>query len=173
MQLLKRQDLISLISQRLTPSSDKVSITITLEEMDPFVLCIGTKKSLATLQKIYQDVVSFKMDALFRNAPSTAAEGGGKGGAIPHGAESLRMAPKSPNNVTSTFFNNSFAPKRPQVRTCGRHLTSLRPLRDGSQCIPPTWGYTAYTLNCFGSAVLDTGISRDVVNTQSCLRYPS
>ena len=80
MQLLKRQDLISLISQRLTPSSDKVSITITLEEMDPFVLCIGTKKSLATLQKIYQDVVSLKMDALFRNAPSTAAEGGGQGG---------------------------------------------------------------------------------------------
>jgi len=51
---------------------------------------------------------------------------GGKGGAIPwapnhygRGAESLRGAPKTPNNVTSTFFNSRFASEKPPVRTWG------------------------------------------------------
>jgi len=65
----------------------------------------------------------------------------GKGAAITWtpdnygGAESLRGATKSLNNVTSTFFNNRFASERPEVRTWGtklascpgRHLTSLSP----------------------------------------------
>ena len=53
----------------------------------------------------------------------------GKGGTIP-------WAPKSPNDVTSSFFNTAnFLSERPQVRTWGRqsvffprrHLTLLRP----------------------------------------------
>jgi len=50
---------------------------------------------------------------------------GDKGGAIPRapnhcgGTESLREAPKSPNNVTCTFFNSRFASERLQVRTWG------------------------------------------------------
>ena len=52
------------------------------------------------------------------------------------GAESLRRAPKSPNNVTSTFFNTvNLLPKNlrfehgdAKVASCpGRYLTSLRP----------------------------------------------
>jgi len=41
------------------------------------------------------------------------------------GAESLRGAPKSPNNVHSTFFNSRFASERPQVRTWGRRTCFL------------------------------------------------
>jgi len=36
------------------------------------------------------------------------------------GAELLRGAPKSRNNVTSTFFNSKFSLERPQIRTLGR-----------------------------------------------------
>jgi len=55
---------------------------------------------------------------------------GGKGGAIPwapnYGStESLGGAPKSPNNVTSTFFNSRFASKRPQDRKWGRQTCFL------------------------------------------------
>ena len=41
------------------------------------------------------------------------------------GAESLRGAPKSPNNVTSTFFNNRSPSERPQVRTWERQTCLL------------------------------------------------
>jgi len=34
-------------------------------------------------------------------------------------------APKSPNKVTSTFFNSTFASERPQVRTWGRQTCFL------------------------------------------------
>jgi len=50
---------------------------------------------------------------------------GGQGGTIPRApnhygnAEWLWGAPKSHNNVTSTFFNSTFASERPQVRTWG------------------------------------------------------
>jgi len=71
----------------------------------------------------------------------------GKAGAIPRapshyrGAKSLRAASKSPNNVTSTFFDTiHFLPKNlnfehvgAKLASCpGRHLISLRP------CLPVT-----------------------------------
>jgi len=40
------------------------------------------------------------------------------------GAEWLPGAPKGHNNVTSTFFNSTFASERPQVRTWGAKLAS-------------------------------------------------
>jgi len=41
-------------------------------------------------------------------------------------AESLQEAPKSPNNITSTFFTyGTFASERPQVRTLGRQTCFL------------------------------------------------
>jgi len=60
---------------------------------------------------------------------------GGRGHNYP-GAESLRGAPKSPNNVISTFFNTvhllpkdlRFEHGSTKLASCpGRHLTSLRP----------------------------------------------
>nr|CAB3228587.1 coiled-coil domain-containing protein 47-like [Phallusia mammillata] len=54
--LLKRQDLISIISHRLSPVNEQVTISINLEDMDPFVFCVGTKKSIINLQKNLQDV---------------------------------------------------------------------------------------------------------------------
>ena len=61
---------------------------------------------------------------------------GGKGGHNSSGAESLRGAPKNPDNVTSTFFNRvhllpgdlRFEHGGAKLASCpGRHLTSLRP----------------------------------------------
>jgi len=52
-------------------------------------------------------------------------------GAIPRAsnhygrAESLQRSPKSPNNVTSTFFHSRFASDRPQVGTWGRQTCFL------------------------------------------------
>jgi len=56
-------------------------------------------------------------------------QGRNEGGRIPRvpnyygSTEWLRGAPKSPNNVTSTFFK-TFASKRPQFRIWGRQLSS-------------------------------------------------
>jgi len=59
-----------------------------------------------------------------------------EGGHNSPGAESLQGAPKSPNNVTSTFFNTvhllqkdlMFEHGGAKLVSCpGRHLTSLRP----------------------------------------------
>jgi len=57
----------------------------------------------------------------------------------------IRRVPKSPNNVTSTFFNTAhllsknlmFEHKGAKLASCpGRHLTSLRPWQHGSQSSP-------------------------------------
>lgn len=56
LKLLKRQDLISIISNYMKPSNDQVIVSITMEHMDPFVLCAGNKKSIANLHKNMQDV---------------------------------------------------------------------------------------------------------------------
>jgi len=50
---------------------------------------------------------------------------GGQGGRNSLGAEPLRRAPKSPNNVASTFFSSTFTSKRRQVRTWGRQTCFL------------------------------------------------
>ena len=49
---------------------------------------------------------------------------GSKGGAIPESRITMG-ATKSHNNVTSTFFNRTFASERPQVRTSGRQTRFL------------------------------------------------
>jgi len=74
-----------------------------------------------------------------------------QGGHNAPGAESLRGAPKSPNNVTSAFFNTvhllpkdlKFEHGSAKLASCpGRHLTWLRP------------GYHAFSSNCFRSKIL-------------------
>jgi len=55
-------------------------------------------------------------------------QGRDEGGHNSPGAESLRGAPKSPNNVASTFFNSTFASEKPQVRTWGRQSNLVTPL---------------------------------------------
>ncbi|XP_039258594.2 PAT complex subunit CCDC47-like [Styela clava] len=64
LRLLKRQDLVSIIADKMKPGKDQVSISITLEDMDPFVLVVGNKKSIANLQKNMQDVVYYCIDKM-------------------------------------------------------------------------------------------------------------
>ena len=72
----------------------------------------------------------------FRKTCTQGRNEGWKGGNISSGAESLQGAPKSPNNVTSTFFSTvHLLPKDlglehggAKLASCPRrHLTSLRP----------------------------------------------
>jgi len=64
LKLLKRQDIISNVMNRLTPANDQVLISIRLEHMDPFVFCMGQKRSVAHLQKNMTDVAMFCGDRL-------------------------------------------------------------------------------------------------------------
>jgi len=56
---------------------------------------------------------------------ASSEQGRNEGGAMPRapnhygGAKSLRRAPKSFNNVATTFLNNTRPSERPQVRTWG------------------------------------------------------
>ena len=59
--------------------------------------------------------------------------GEGKGGVVSlapnhfEGAESLRLAPKSPNNVTNSSFKSKFTSERPHARTWGASNLFLVP----------------------------------------------
>lgn len=64
LKLLKRQDLISIIANYMKPAHDQVIISITMEHMDPFVLCAGNKKSIANLHKTMQDVSLYCNDKM-------------------------------------------------------------------------------------------------------------
>lgn len=64
LRLLKRQDLVSVIADKMKPGKDQVAISITLEDMDPFVLAVGNKKSVANLQKNMQDIVYYCIDKM-------------------------------------------------------------------------------------------------------------
>lgn len=62
--LLKRQDIISSVINYFTPANDQLQIKIALENMDPFVFCMGLKKSVIALQKNMTDVSLFCGDRL-------------------------------------------------------------------------------------------------------------
>lgn len=62
LRMLKRQDLVSTLANKMKPGMDKVSISITLEDMDPFVLAFGNKKSIMNLQKNMQDLAYYCTD---------------------------------------------------------------------------------------------------------------
>jgi len=64
LKLLKRQDIISNIVNRLTPGNDQLQISIHLEHMDPFVFCMGQRRSVIALQKNMTDVSLFCGDKL-------------------------------------------------------------------------------------------------------------
>ncbi|XP_019613424.1 PREDICTED: coiled-coil domain-containing protein 47-like isoform X1 [Branchiostoma belcheri] len=62
--LLKRQDLVSVISRMMRPSSDQVTVTIDLglSDMDSFVFAVGNKKTIGRLHKDMNDLSLFVPD---------------------------------------------------------------------------------------------------------------
>ncbi|XP_054615611.1 PAT complex subunit CCDC47 [Dunckerocampus dactyliophorus] len=61
LKFLKRQDLLNVLARMMRPTCDQVQIKVTLndEDMDTFVFAVGTKKSMARLQKEMQDLSEF------------------------------------------------------------------------------------------------------------------
>ncbi|XP_061905406.1 PAT complex subunit CCDC47 [Entelurus aequoreus] len=61
LKFLKRQDLLNVLARMMRPTCDQVQIKVTLndEDMDTFVFAVGTKKSMARLQKEMQDLCEF------------------------------------------------------------------------------------------------------------------
>lgn len=64
LKLLKRQDMISNIVNRFQPANDQIHISITLEHMEPFVFCMGLRRSVIALQKNMNDVGMFCGDKM-------------------------------------------------------------------------------------------------------------
>ena len=61
LKLLKRQDLVSVISNMMKPSHDQVKIKVNMnaEDMDTFVFCLAHKKSAGKLVKEMQDLMTY------------------------------------------------------------------------------------------------------------------
>uniref|UniRef100_H2TEN2 PAT complex subunit CCDC47 n=1 Tax=Takifugu rubripes TaxID=31033 RepID=H2TEN2_TAKRU len=61
LKFLKRQDLLNVLARMMRPACDQVQIKVTLndDDMDTFVFAVGTKKSMARLQKEMQDLSEF------------------------------------------------------------------------------------------------------------------
>jgi len=61
LKLLKRQDLVSVISNMMKPSHDQVKIRVNMnaEDMDTFVFCLAHKKSAGKLVKEMQDLMTY------------------------------------------------------------------------------------------------------------------
>jgi len=59
LKLLKRQDLVAVISQMARPLADQVQVRVSLSEMDPFVFCVAAKKTAAKLAKDMADISVF------------------------------------------------------------------------------------------------------------------
>jgi len=66
LKMIKRQDIVSTVWNYVSGSNscDQLIIQTTLTSMDPFVFCMGNKKSLINLQKNYTDVSLFCGDRL-------------------------------------------------------------------------------------------------------------
>lgn len=60
LKLIRRQDLIAIISNLLKPSQDQLHIKIELspDVMDPFVFCVATKRTASKFFKEMYDLVS-------------------------------------------------------------------------------------------------------------------
>jgi hypothetical protein len=61
LKLLKRQDLVGVISQLIRPKYDRVIVRVELDnnEMDSFVMAIGQRKSVVKLVKEMADLVGY------------------------------------------------------------------------------------------------------------------
>jgi hypothetical protein len=61
MRTLKRQDLVSVISNIIKPSRDQVQVKVHMndEDMDTFVFCLASKKAAAKLIKEMSDISTF------------------------------------------------------------------------------------------------------------------
>lgn len=61
LKLLKRQDLVSVISNLFRPASDQIVIRVTMcpEAMDTFVFCLASKKTGAKLIKEMSDLITY------------------------------------------------------------------------------------------------------------------
>ncbi|UYV60228.1 CCDC47 [Cordylochernes scorpioides] len=57
LKLLKRQDLLSMITNLIKPSTDQINVRVEMsaDSMDSFVMCLGTKKSISKIAKEMQD----------------------------------------------------------------------------------------------------------------------
>ncbi|XP_018430211.1 PREDICTED: coiled-coil domain-containing protein 47 isoform X2 [Nanorana parkeri] len=64
LKFLKRQDLLNVLSRMMRPTCDQVQIKVTMndEDMDTYVFAVGTRKTLARLQKEMQDLSEFCSD---------------------------------------------------------------------------------------------------------------
>ncbi|KAG9474443.1 hypothetical protein GDO78_004642 [Eleutherodactylus coqui] len=64
LKFLKRQDLLNVLARMMRPTCDQVQIKVTMneEDMDTFVFAVGTRKTLARLQKEMQDLSEFCSD---------------------------------------------------------------------------------------------------------------
>lgn len=59
LKMIKRQDLVSLVAGLMRPQHDQLHIKIDLTRgvMDPFVLCVGSRKTVTKSFKEYSDLV--------------------------------------------------------------------------------------------------------------------
>ncbi|XP_075703079.1 PAT complex subunit CCDC47 [Rhinoderma darwinii] len=64
LKFLKRQDLLNVLARMMRPTCDQVQIKVTMneEDMDTYVFAVGTRKTLARLQKEMQDLSEFCSD---------------------------------------------------------------------------------------------------------------
>uniref|UniRef100_A0A672LNV7 PAT complex subunit CCDC47 n=1 Tax=Sinocyclocheilus grahami TaxID=75366 RepID=A0A672LNV7_SINGR len=60
LKFLKRQDLLNVLARMMRPACDQVQVKVTLneEDMDTFVFAVGSRKTVARLQKEMQDLYS-------------------------------------------------------------------------------------------------------------------
>ncbi|PIO32245.1 hypothetical protein AB205_0113580 [Aquarana catesbeiana] len=63
-QFLKRQDLLNVLARMMRPTCDQVQVKVTMndDDMDTYVFAVGTRKTLARLQKEMQDLSEFCSD---------------------------------------------------------------------------------------------------------------
>ncbi|XP_068118951.1 PAT complex subunit CCDC47 [Hyperolius riggenbachi] len=64
LKFLKRQDLLNVLARMMRPTCDQVQVKVTMndEDMDTYVFAVGTRKTLARLQKEMQDLSEFCSD---------------------------------------------------------------------------------------------------------------
>lgn len=64
LKLMKRQDLISIISNYIVPTRDQVILSIELDTLDSFVFACGNKKTVAKIQKNLEDMTLYCNDKM-------------------------------------------------------------------------------------------------------------
>ncbi|XP_073463706.1 PAT complex subunit CCDC47 isoform X2 [Aquarana catesbeiana] len=64
LKFLKRQDLLNVLARMMRPTCDQVQVKVTMndDDMDTYVFAVGTRKTLARLQKEMQDLSEFCSD---------------------------------------------------------------------------------------------------------------